>query len=361
MENENIRAFLSVDLSAAERNFQRIQKKTGRPVIAVVKADAYGHGAVALGRLFEALGARRLAVATLAEAEVLRQGGVECPILILGETPPTPDGALALFRGGFVQTLVSPSYGKALLCAARAAGVPLGVEGKVDTGMGRIGFLLGEEALLPPLLEEGSLRLLGLFTHFYKGEEEEATREQCRIFDAFRGRLSALGIPSHALHAAASSALHHPFARYGAVRPGLALYGLGEGGEPLATLYARCIRVKRVKRGATLSYGGTRAERDMTVATLSVGYGDGFLPPGGHCVWVGDAPCPVLGRVCMDMTLIDVSRARVREGDVLPVLTGRDLLGWKTEDRYRACVAITARVPRKYATHGTKRGLSPVD
>ena len=270
MEREGMRAFLSVDLSAAERNFQRIRKQTGRPVIAVVKADAYGHGAVVLGRLFESLGAACLAVATLAEAEALRRGGVRGPILILGAVPPTPSGALALSRGGFLPTLVSPSYGKALLRAARAAGVSLGVEGKVDTGMGRVGFLPGEEGLLPPLFADGHLRPSGFFTHFYKGEDEEATREQCRIFDAFCGRLRALGLPSARLHAAASGALHHPFARYGAVRPGLALYGLTEGGEPLATLYARCVRVKRVKRGATLSYGGTRAERDMTVATLSV-------------------------------------------------------------------------------------------
>lgn len=353
MEREGMRAWVEIDLAAARRNFQRIKARAGVPVIAVVKADAYGHGAVALGRLYESLGALRLAVATLPEAEALRRGGITCPIQILGWTPPTPAGAEALFRGGFVPTLLSPDHARALQTAAALAGVSLGADVKVDTGMGRIGFLAGEEACLPPLFADGRLRPSGAFTHFYKGADEEATREQCRIFDAFCGRLSALGIPSHALHAAASSALHHPFARYGAVRPGLALYGLGEGGEPLATLYARCVRVKRVKRGATLSYGGTRAEEDMTVATLSVGYGDGFHPPRGHCLWVAGVPCPLLGRVCMDMTLFDVSRARVREGDVLPVLTGRDLLGWKTEERYRAAVGITARVPRIYRAEDT--------
>lgn len=346
---EEKRAWAEVDLSAARRNFESIRRMAGVPVIAVVKANAYGHGAVPLGRLYEALGALRLAVATLGEARALRRGGIRLPILILGAVPPLPDVAREMAKEGLIPAVVSLAHGEALSSAAERAGVCLPVDLKVDTGMGRLGVLPKEAEAVPALFGSDALRPLGIFTHFYSGADPAATLLQCRVFDGFRARLRARGVEFPLCHGAATAALPHTFARYGAVRVGLGLYGYAPVGglSPILRLFARCVHLKDVPQGATLSYGGFRAPRAMRVATVSVGYGDGFCPPSGTVLTVGGAPCPVLGRVCMDMTLLDVSAADVFLWDAVP-------LGmWaEGEDVYRALTGIRGRVERMYTENG---------
>ena len=356
MEREKERAWAEIDLAAAGRNFETVRAAAGVPVIAVVKANAYGHGATCMGRLFAALGAARLAVATLGEAEELRRGGVECPIQILGWTPPTPENATALSHLGAVQTLCSPRYGRSLLAAARQAGVAVGADVKVDTGMGRLGFLPQEAPLVAPLFRGGHLVPRGIFTHFYAAEDEAATRSQCRLFEEFRARLWREGLSFPLAHASSSFALPYDFARLDAVRAGLSLYGYGSltGLSPVLVLRARCVMLKWVEKGATLSYGGTRASRPMRVATLSAGYGDGFSPPRGFAVSAGGALCPVLGRVCMDMTLADATAAPLREGDAVTLWDGSLSKTMKTEEIYRLLTGITARVPRILSGGGSR-------
>ena len=380
-DKRTARTWAEVDLDALAHNYRLLRGLAPETrFLGVVKADAYGHGAVPVAKKLQALGADMLAVACLAEAVELRGAGITLPILCLGQTPVELAGDLLAYD--VTQTVGDLETGEALSAAAEAAGKTLKVHVKVDTGMGRLGFVYYEDddeaALERAGKEIESLCALpglepeGIFTHFANADGSEAyTKNQCaRIYDVF-GELWERGLHQFKIyHCAASAAvLNYSWTKVymNMIRPGIALYGYvpdpsvrDPGLKPVMTVKSRIAAVRALPAGAKISYGCTAAlERDSKIAVLPIGYGDG-LP---RClsnkleVLIEDKLCPVLGRICMDMCMVDVTGLpEVRAGDIAvvygPGLTQRaaQLAGTIP---YELLCQLTPRVPRLYLEQGS--------
>lgn len=362
-----------IDLSAIAANVALACRLAGPEtrVMAVVKADAYGHGAVPVARVALAAGATWLGVAIPEEAIPLREAGIACGILVLG--PVAPEQAELVADHDLEQCVCDPAQAEALDRAARARGRVLALHLKVDTGMGRVGLRPGEvRGVAEKIRALPSVRLAGLMTHFADAEAEEPgfAREQlARFADAARD-LAAAGIPVPLRHAANSAALLFlPEARLDLVRPGIMLYGYHPRGprggpepplRPALRLRTAISQIRDVARGESVSYARTFvAPRDLRVATLPVGYADGcgrLLSNRGQVLIRGQR-VPIVGRVCMDMTMVDVSSLPdVRVGDEA-VLIGRQGADEITADEaaelqgtisYEVLCRIGPRVPRVY-------------
>lgn len=330
--------WVEIDAAAARSN-ARLLHPSDAKLMAVVKADCYGHG-LETARLFAEGGADWFGVATVEEALALRDAGAALPILVLGYVDPA--AAAQLGRAGVTVPLLSSEHAAALSAAAMAAGVTVQAHGKVDTGMGRIGFA-AEDAATPERIAAASrlpgLRVDGVFTHFAVSDEAtpDADAYTARQYEAFcrviagAERLGARFSLRHCCNSAA--ALRFPQYQLDMVRVGIALYGLpagdaGTGGAaPVLSWRARVTQVKDVPAGAALSYGRTyRAARPMRVATVAVGYADGYRRQLSNrgALLVRGRRAPVVGRVCMDQILLDVTGIEgVRVGDTATIL-GRD-------------------------------------
>ena len=363
-----------IDLSAIAANVALACRLAGPEtrVMAVVKADAYGHGAVPVARVALAAGATWLGVAIPEEAVPLRAAGIASRILVLG--PVAPDQADLVAAHDLDQCVSDQAQAEALDRAARACGRVLGIHLKVDTGMGRVGLRPRElHGVAEKIRALPSVRLAGLMTHFADAEAEEPgfAREQlARFADAARD-LPAVpqgGMPLR--HAANSAALLFlPEARLDLVRPGIMLYGYHPRGprggpepplRPALRLRTAISQIRDVAQGESVSYGRTFvAPRDLRVATLPVGYADGcgrLLSNRGQVLIRGQR-VPIVGRVCMDMTMVDVSGLPdVRVGDEA-VLIGRQGADEITADEvaelqgtisYEILCRIGPRVPRIY-------------
>ena len=303
---------LTISTAAIAANLREIAQKTQSPVMAVVKADAYGHGAVPVARACQRAGAAGFAVATAEEALELRKAGITQPILVLGapdeellEAMISADISFALF--GESTLLCAQSIAAAVQKQARA-------HLKVDTGMRRIGACWNAlDALLDAWQTCPAVRMEGVFSHFAAADgDEEFTRTQAERFDAALAQVRARGF-SPLCHMAASSAMANPALRYDAVRAGIALYGTGVPGFSLQyaqELTTRAVRIAWIQAGETVGYGRTfTAARDTRVATLPIGYGDGYPRILGNRadVLVRGKRAPVSGRVCMDMLMVDIT------------------------------------------------------
>jgi alanine racemase len=315
------RAWADVDLQAVEHNVRRIGELVAPAgVMAVVKADGYGHGAVQVSRAALRAGAARLAVATLREAAELRRAGIAAPIQILGVILDGNEGFLVEL-GGAVATVSTMDEAERLARAARSAGNTAAVHLKLDTGMHRLGAAPEEaERLARFLHDESGLIFEGAMTHFAAaGADADYTRKQMRAFDEFVEWLEAEGLRPPIVHAANSATLAlHPEARYDMVRPGLAIYGIADPPElghrldlrPAMRLCARVVHVKRLAAGEPVGYNCTwRAPRESVVATASIGYADGLrtsLSNRGQALIRGRR-VPVVGRVSMDFSALDVT------------------------------------------------------
>lgn len=376
------RAWAEVNLDALARNYRLLRGLApGAKFLGLVKADAYGHGAVPVARKLQALGADMLAVACLAEAVQLREAGLTLPVLCLGQTPPELAGLLLEY--GVTQTVGDLETGRALSAAAVAAGKTLNIHVKVDTGMGRLGFVYyqdGDEAALERAGREiQALRALpgleaeGIFTHFADADGSEAytSNQYDRIQDVM-GELWDRGLhPFQIYHCAASAAvLNYPWTQnhMNMIRPGIALYGCmpgpgmeNPGLEPVMTVKSRVAVVRDLPAGAKISYGCTATlERDSRVAVLPLGYGDGLPRALSNQleVLIGDRLCPVLGRICMDMCMVDVTDAPgVKAGDVAavygPGLTEK--AAWLAGTiPYELLCQLTPRIPRLYLENGAE-------
>ena len=373
-DRRTVRTWAEVDLDALAHNYRLLRGLApGAKFLGLVKADAYGHGAAPIAKKLQELGADMLAAACLDEAIALRESGITLPILCLGQTPPELAGELLAYD--ITQTVGDLETGEALSAAAVAAGKTLKIHVKVDTGMGRLGFVYYEDddeaALERAGKEIESLCALpglepeGIFTHFANADGSEAyTKNQCaRIHDVF-GELWERGLHQFKIyHCAASAAvLNYSWTKVymNMIRPGIALYGYvpdpsvtDPGLKPVMTVKSRIAAVRALPAGAKISYGCTATlERDSKIAVLPMGYGDG-LP---RClsnkleVLIGDKLCPVLGRICMDMCMVDVTGLpEVRAGDIAvvygPGLTQRaaQLAGTIP---YELLCQLTPRVPR---------------
>ena len=321
-------AWLEIDLDALSGNLAALRGAAGPgvPVKPVVKADAYGHGAVPVALALEAAGAEGLCVAVFDEALELRQGGVRGPILVLYPMPAALVGDAARLgvavAAGDMPGLAATVRAAADLDPAR----PLALDLEVETGLGRGGFALdGLVAAARLVADAAGVVLAGLWTHFQAVEDASATTAQVARFDAAAAAIAAAGIDLPARHVAASAALMTDgMLTYDGVRPGLAVYGLVPdeldagrlpaallaGLRPAMALYARPVRVADLPAGAGVSYGPTfRTARPSRIATLPLGYGDGWSR--GHSnrasAIVRGRRVPLVGNVAMDAVMADVT------------------------------------------------------
>ena len=375
-----------VDLAAYGHNIGALKGITrpGARLMAVVKADGYGHGAVPVARVALAKGADWLGVARIEEAVELREAGLEVPILIFG--PTSPDKAEVLLDHDLAQTVFSPATAATLSERVAATGKKIRTHIKVDTGMGRLGLLVrgSAEGASPPTPAERrvseveaitslpGLEVEGLFTHFASADHADkvyANRQLQRFTELING-LHQRGLEFPLNHAANSAALiDMPDSHLDMVRPGIATYGLYPSAEvekdkvdlrPVLQWKTRIIQLKEVPAGFGVSYGITyRTPRPTTIATVAAGYADGLnrlLPSRGHML-VGGHRVPIVGRICMDLTLLDVGEVpSVEVGDEV-VIIGRQGDAELTADEmattldtinYEIVSTIIHRVPRIY-------------
>ena len=376
-----------IDLDALVYNFDQVRLRAGElPLCAVVKADAYGHGAVRCAKALAEAGAACFAVSCLAEALQLRRGGIEQPILILGRT--APEAAAELIRGNITQCCYSLTYARALSEEAVRCGGAVSVHLKADTGMGRIGFALRTDfdAAVSEMLEAcrlPGLRMTGLFQHFAAADgisesDLAYTDEQHRLFCAAYKALSDAGFEPQTVHCDNSAGVMlHPEWPEGLprsrcmARPGIILYGFDPSDEvrfdrfrPVMRFKTVVSMVKTLQPGQSVSYGRRfAAEKTTRTATLCAGYADGYprlLSCGVGSVEIAGTACPVLGRVCMDQIMVDISAVpgEVHEGDEAILWGGTvgdsaETAAEKTGTiSYEILCGVARRVPRVYLQNG---------
>lgn len=378
-DKRKMRTWAEIDLDALAHNYHslRAMLPQGCKFLGLVKADAYGHGAVPVAKKLESLGADMLAVACVAEAEQLRRAGIKLPILCLGQTP--VELAEELLAWDVTQAVENLETGKALSAAALAAGKTMTIHVKLDTGMGRLGFrwedgdnsaVADEMAALCAL---PGLRAEGMFTHFAAADGDEGyTMDQLTRFLDAKAALEQRGVQLEIYHCGASAAvLHYPCTHLNMARPGIALYGHypdkasegldGPGLEPVMTVKSRIAAVRSMPAGAKVSYGCTATlSRDSRVAVIPMGYGDGLPRALSNQleVLIQGRPCPILGRICMDMCMADVTDLPgVQAGEVATVY-GPGLTDRAAEQAgtisYELLCHVTSRVPRIYLEDGAE-------
>lgn len=339
------RARLEVDLGAVRGNVAAVRATLRRStqIMAVVKADGYGHGAIPVARAALEAGASWLGVARVEEARALREAGIGAPLLVFGDSAPEEIAELASQQVSF-----SVFSRRTLEAAQRAASVSsygIAVHLKIDTGMGRVGFAPHEAvAVAEAVRTTPGLHLEGVFTHFATADSDPAfARRQLDRFRAVLGALEAAGIHVPFRHAANSAATFVlPEAHFDLVRVGIALYGLLPGFpflRPALRLLAEVVQVKRVPEGTPIGYGAAyRTLRETTIATVPVGYADGlpraFSERG--FAFVRGSRVPYAGWICMDALMLDVGELPVEEGDEVELL-GPNV---PVEEVARACGTI---------------------
>jgi len=358
----------NIDLSAISHNISEIRKRIGkrRDLMAVVKADGYGHGAVEVSRAALRSGATCLGVALPEEGRQLRDNGVEVPILVMGLIQ--PEEACKVIDSELEQAISTAKLAEALDQEAGKTSTRVKVHLKIDTGMGRIGVLPKDAlALIRKVSGFQNLDLEGVFSHFPSADESNKTftRRQIETFNALVKEIEGAGFKIAKRHMANSAAvLDLPESYFDLVRPGIMIYGLYPSKEvgrsiklkPAMSLRTHVTYVKSVPAGTPISYGRTFCvERNAVVATLPVGYADGYnrLLSNQGSVFIRGRSVPLIGRVCMDMCMIDVSEiGAVRIGDEV-VLFGENPPVDEIADKigtinYEVVCAVGKRVPRVY-------------
>ncbi len=339
------RTWAEIDLSAIERNYQAIRGtlSDGCRMMAVVKADAYGHGDSYVAQLLQQAGADWFGVSNLEEAVRLRDAGITRPILILSYTPPEEAGKLAAYA--ITQTVIGEEYARQLNAAAMAAGVTLSVHIKVDTGMARVGFFCRRDTMdtvCDEIARTCALQNLiadGIFTHFACADEEDGeafTRTQYDLFMQTVNALERRGITFSLKHCCNSAAtVRFPDMQLDMVRPGVILYGIYPSTwmkstvslTPAMSLRSVLSQVKTVPRGTAVSYGQTHTlAQDGVVATVPIGYADGYprLLSDRARMLIDGYSVPLIGRVCMDQCLLDVSAVAAAKAGKTVTVFGRD-------------------------------------
>ena len=330
-------SYLKIDLDAIRDNFIEISRRADAPVMAVVKANAYGHGALAVARLLEEKCAF-FGVSSAAEALQLRSGGIQKPILILG--PVCPETFPELVKHEIRPAIFRYEDAKRLSREAQKQGKTALFHFAVDTGMSRIGMQVTEESarLCLEITQLPNLKAEGLFSHFATADEEDLSRtyRQAELFEEFDKMLKAKGIEIPVRHLDNSAGLMNFRCHYDMVRAGIVLYGLYPSQEvdksllplkPAMSWHSHVSHVKTLEPGRQISYGGTfTVEAPMTVATIPVGYADGYRRSmsGKFYVLISGKKAPILGRVCMDQFMVDVTHIPEVKPGTPVVLMGRD-------------------------------------
>ena len=372
MNYDNTRVEISLD--AIEQNFDAVCRKAGVPVMAVIKADAYGHGAIPIARLLESKCAF-FGVSSMLEALELRHSGLTTPILVLGHTPvhafPTAireEIRPAIFRWEDAQALSK---------AAVEAGTTALCHLAVDTGMSRIGFQVTEESadICAGIAALPGIRVEGLFSHFATADCADLSRakNQAVLFARFDAMLKERGVTVPIRHLDNSAGLMNFDCHYEMVRSGIVTYGMYPSDEvspellklkPALTWLSRITHVKTLPAGREISYGGTYVtKQDTVVATVPVGYADGYRRnlSGKFHVLIRGQKAPILGRICMDQLMVDVTEipgAALNDRVVLVGSYGEETITMEQiaeaadSFNYEFACGISRRVPRIYTSNG---------
>lgn len=335
MTADTLRAWVEIDIDAFIHNLGVAKKLTGTKVMAVVKGNAHGHGAVKASLALEAHGADAFAVACMSEAIELREAGIQAPILVLGWTP--AECARQLADYGIAQSVMDEDYALELNEAAAAAGKVVDIHAKLDTGMSRTGIFAQENPaeaaqIVSRIANLPNLNIKGIFTHYAAAdmpEKDDFTAWQLSNYKAVLRALETLGFDKPVVHHTGNSAciLNHPETYFDMVRMGVMMYGLYPGGvfpkdgplKQALTLKARVAQVKQLPAGAAISYGCTAVtSRPTKIAVVTAGYADSYprsLSNRGAYAVINGVKCPQIGRICMDMCMFDVTDAEVKRGD----------------------------------------------
>ncbi len=379
MEYKLNRAWAEISLDNIAHNIREIRRITGKnaEIMGVVKADAYGHGVMEVAKTLLENGASRFAVSMLDEAIQLRRAGIEVPILILGYTDPRR--ANEIIENDVTQSVFSHDLAQALSDEAVRQGKKVKIHIKIDTGMSRIGFLPGYSAVknvveisrLPNIIIEG------LFTHFATADEKnrEYTNTQFERFMSICCELQRIGIHIPVKHCANSAAIiEYPEMHLDMVRPGIILYGMYPSDDvnkakidlkPAMTLKANVIMVKEVEKNTSISYGRIfTTVRTSKIATIPIGYADGFnrmLSNKGKVLINGEF-APVVGRVCMDQCMVDITDigSNVEVGDEVVLIGAQGQNNITAEDvaqtigmiNYELVCIVGKRIPRAFVKDG---------
>jgi len=359
--------YARIDLDALGSNLARIRTLTGaRKICAVIKADAYGHGAVRVARRLADEKAEFLAVAFLEEALELRRAGIDLPILVLGSTDPR--NAPIILEEGLSQTVSSADLAAALDAAARHIGAKAKIHLKIDTGMHRQGFPWnGLESIAEVLSASSNIAIEGAYSHFAESDSPDKTFSLLQMdrFVQALGFLEAAGLKPEIAHMANSAAiLEIPGSAFDMVRPGIILYGLSPGGcaplegfSPVMSLRASITAIRDVEEGEGIGYGLIhRTRRPSRLGLLQVGYADGYprLVSDRAQVLLRGKRVPVIGRICMDQTIIDLTDLPdARLGDEAILFGGlglpaSELAAMAGTIDYEITCGISPRVPRIY-------------
>ena len=365
---------VKIDLDIIERNFDAVREKAGVPVMAVIKADAYGHGAIQVGRILQDKCAF-FGVSSIHEALELRQAGLHTPILILGQTP------IAAFptaiRQGIRPTIYHYEAAEALSRAAVEAGIVAPFHFAVDTGMSRIGFQVTEEAadICAAIAKLPGLKAEGIFSHFATADCADLSRAsaQATLFDRFVDMLKGRGLEIPIRHLDNSAGLMNFPNHYEMVRSGIITYGMYPSHEvdpkllplePALQWLSRVTHIKTLEPGREISYGGTCVTtRPTVVATIPVGYADGYRRSlsGKFYVLIRGKKAPILGRICMDQMMVDVTHipdVTLNDRVVLvgryddEVITMEEIAETADSFNYEFVCGISRRVPRLYCRGG---------
>lgn len=368
MNSDNFASWLEVDLGILENNYRILRSWIHTPIMPIVKANAYGHGLEEVTRTLEKAGADWCGVARIEEALILRQAGLRMNILVLGYT--APQRVQDAIRNQISLTIYDPLLIQPYSFQAKAAGYPLNIQAKIDTGMGRLG-IPAENAMefIQKLNETPEFHLQGVFTHFACADEPDKpyTEEQLSKFSRVVNSIHSLGINPDMLHSANSAAaLNFPAARFDIVRMGIALYGLPPsnstplppGIKPVMTWKTRITSIKELPQGHGVSYGfkyfTSKSER---IGVIAAGYGDGLRRQDGNVVLVHGRRVSVIGNVCMDQCMVQldgVPDANVGDEVVIFGKQGNDEITateiskkWDTIN-YEVICGMAARMPRHY-------------
>ncbi len=366
--------YVKIDLDIIAANFAAVKEKAGVPVMAVVKADAYGHGAKQVARLLQDQCAF-FGVSSILEALELRQAGLTAPILILGRTPTSafPHAVKEDIR----PTIFHYADAVALSAEAQKQGKTAKFHLAVDTGMGRIGFQPTAESaqICAQIVKLPNIEAEGIFSHFATADCADLTdaKAQAQKFDGFCAMLEAMGVKIPMYHMDNSAGLMNFGGHYGMVRSGIITYGLYPSSEvdpkllsirPALQWLSRVTHVKTLPTGCPISYGGTFVtNRETKVATVPVGYADGYRRSlsGKFYVLIHGKKAPILGRICMDQMMVDVTDIPGVGLDDTVTLVGRDgdeeitveaIAAAADSFNYEFICGISRRVPRIYCRDG---------
>lgn len=366
-----------INLDNIAHNMKEIRKAThSKDIIAVVKADAYGHGALDVAPVLMENGANKFAVAILSEGIELRNGGIKIPIMILGYTP--IEQSEEIIKYDIEPTIYSFVQAEELSKKAVHLGKIAKIHIALDTGMGRIGFLPNEDSLkeVKKISELPNIEIEALFSHFSSADEKdkEYSKKQLEKFIYFYEGLEKLNIKINSRHISNSpSILDIAEAHYEAVRPGIILYGYYPSDEvqkenvhlkPAMTIKANIVHIKTLPAGEYISYGREfKTEKESVIATLPIGYADGYtrLLKNKAKVIINGEYAPVVGRICMDQCMVDVTHIPgVKNGDEVIILGETQNRRFNADDfaeaigtiNYEILCMVSKRVPRVYTLDG---------